>query len=74
MYSDKLWSDCTEAKSFFAYHAINVIYKDIAVTGIREELKKRYGVSIVPTIIIGNEKLIGFENNLEKIKRLFKIS
>jgi len=38
----------------------------------REELVQKYGQLLTPTIIIDNEKILGFGINREKIVKLLK--
>lgn len=72
MYSDALWTDCQKAKSFFENHNIDVTIKDIANPKIQDEMKKKYNRVMTPTIIINGETIIGFEQNMDKIKDLLK--
>ena len=70
MYSDSLWTDCQKAKSFFAERNIDIIVKDIADPKIRDEMNKKYNRIMTPTIIIKGETIVGFEQNVDKIKKL----
>lgn len=74
MYSDPLWTDCQEAKSFFADHNIHIKVKDIANPDVQNEMKKKFNRIMTPTIIIDRKVIIGFSENLEKIKQLLKIN
>lgn len=73
MYTLDTWSDCQEAKSFFAQHEIEVDYKNIDVKENREELKDKYKRMAVPTIIIGNNVILGFADNRPEIMKLLEL-
>lgn len=70
MYSDNLWPDCQDAKSFFAERNIDIIIKDIADPKIQNEMKKKFNRVMTPTIVIKGETIVGFEQNIDKIKKL----
>lgn len=73
MYTSDTWADCKEAKSFFAEHQIEVDYKNIAEKQNRDELKNKYKRMAVPTIIIGNNVILGFADNRYEIMNLLKL-
>ena len=62
-----------EAKGFFATHQIEVDYKNIAEKQNREELKNKYKRLAVPTILIGDRVILGFEDNKDEIIELLKL-
>ena len=68
VYSSEMCSDCQKAESFFEKYDIDVEIKRIEDPENRQELKNKYGKVLVPTIILGNNKFIGFENNQNEIK------
>ena len=70
MYSDSLWTDCQNAKSFFADHNIKIKVKDISEVSVQNEMKKKFNRVMTPTIVINGDTIIGFEENLPKIKKL----
>lgn len=70
IYSDPLWTDCQKAESFFADHGIPVKIKNIEDEQVQREMQKKFNRIMTPTIIINGEAIIGFEQNIEKIKQL----
>jgi glutaredoxin len=62
--------DCQKAKSFFAEHNIDITIKDISNSEIINEMKKKYNRVMTPTIVISGETFIGFEQNIDKIKKI----
>lgn len=74
IYSSALCSDCQLAESFFKEHNIEIDIKKIEEPRYRKELEEKYGRVLVPTIILGREKYIGFETNQEKIKKKLNIT
>lgn len=70
MYSDSMWMDCQEAKSFFAENGTNVIVKDISHEEIKEEMKEKFNRVMVPMIIIKGKTFIGFNDNKVEIQKL----
>lgn len=72
IYSTPTCGWCKKAKEFLKEHKIN--FKDIDVsedTGAAQEMIEKSGQQGVPVIEIGNEIIIGFDE--EKIKKLLKI-
>ncbi len=68
IYSSAICSDCQLAEAFFKEHDIEIDVRKIEEDKYRQELKEKHGKVLVPTIILGNKKFIGFENNQQKIK------
>ncbi len=68
IYSSAICSDCQKAENFFKENNIKIDIKKIEEPQFREELKEKHGKVLVPTIILGNNKFIGFESNKEVIK------
>ncbi|KXS49138.1 Glutaredoxin [Halanaerobium congolense] len=69
IYSSEVCSDCQLAEKFFKNNKIDIEIKHIENQENRKELKKRHGKVLVPTIILGNDKFIGFEQNKDMIKK-----
>ncbi len=69
IYSSAICSDCQLAEEFFQENNIDIDIKKIEEPQYRKELKEKHGRVLVPTIILDNEKFIGFEANQEKIKK-----
>lgn len=69
IYSSELCSDCQLAESFFTKNNIDIEIKKIENPEYQKELETKYGKVLVPTIIIGGEKFIGFKENQERIKK-----
>lgn len=69
IYSSAICSDCQLAEKFFQENNIEIDIKKIEEPQYRKELEEKHGKVLVPTIILGNEKFIGFEANQEKIKK-----
>lgn len=67
IYSSDICSDCQTAEEFFEENDIEIEIKKIEDDEVRNELKEKYGKVLVPTIILGNNKYIGFENNKREI-------
>lgn len=74
IYSSAICSDCQMAEEFFKKHNIEIDIKKIEEPKYRKELKEKYGKVLVPTIILGSDKFIGFETNQEKIKQKLGLS
>lgn len=70
MYSDSMWTDCQEAKRFFAENGVNVTIKDIANEDNRQEMKKKFNRVMVPVIITKEKIFIGFEDNKVEINKV----
>ena len=70
MYSNYMWTDCQNAKSFFAENGLNLKVKDISNEDIREEMKGKFNRVMVPVIIIKGNVFIGFDDNKDEIKKL----
>ena len=64
--------DCEAAKRFFSEQKIDFEVKNVEDYWNREELVQKYGQLLTPTIIIDNEKILGFGINIEKILKLLK--
>ena len=64
--------DCEAAKRFFSEQKIDFEVKNVEDYWNREELVQIYGQLLTPTIIIDNEKILGFGINREKIVKLLK--
>lgn len=64
--------DCEAAKRFFSEQNIDFEDKNVEDYWNREELVQKYGQLLTPTIIIDNEKILGFGINREKIVKLLK--
>lgn len=73
MYTSETWPDCIEAKRFFADNQIDVTYKDIADKQNKNELRFKYQLMVVPTIIIGTKVVVGFADNRDEIIELLKM-
>lgn len=84
LYTRPTCSDCQAGKAFLAEHHISYINYDLSENPEQEkDLKKITGTRMVPTFVFKEKSLlgklkkpkvlIGFENNLEEIKRLLKI-
>jgi glutaredoxin len=56
------------AESFFKKYNIDIEVRKIEEPKYRKELKDKHGKVLVPTIILGNDKFIGFEANQEEIE------
>ena len=65
--------DCEAAKRFFSEQKIEFEDKNVEDYWNREELVQKYGQLLTPTIIIDNEKILGFGINREKIIKLLKL-
>ncbi|MDP2960584.1 MAG: glutaredoxin domain-containing protein [candidate division Zixibacteria bacterium] len=65
--------DCEAAKRFFSEQKIDFEDKNVEDYWNREELVQKYGQLLTPTIIIDNEKILGFGINREKIVKLLKL-
>lgn len=74
IYSSSICSDCQQAENFFKKHGIEIDIKKIEEPKYRKELKDKYGKVLVPTIILGNDKFVGFENNKEEIKKKLNLT
>ena len=74
LYSSAICSDCQQAEAFFDQHDIEIEIKKIEESQYREELEQKHGKVLVPTIILGNDKFIGFANNKEEIERKLGLS
>lgn len=74
IYSSSICSDCQMAEEFFKENDIDIEIKQIENPEYRKELKEKQGRVLVPTIILGNEKFIGFEQNQEKIIKKLGLS
>jgi glutaredoxin len=59
--------DCEAAKRFFSEQNIDFEDKNVEDYWNREELVQKYKQLLTPTIIIDNEKILGFGINREKI-------
>ena len=64
--------DCEAAKRFFSEQNIDFEDKNVEDYWNREELVQKYGQLLTPSIIIDNEKILGFGINREKIVKLLK--
>jgi|AntRauTorcE11898_2_1112593.scaffolds.fasta_scaffold13111_3 glutaredoxin len=69
IYSSAICLDCQKAEKFFEKNNIDIEIKHIETPKYRKELKVKQGKVLVPTIILGKDKFIGFEKNQEKIKK-----
>lgn len=69
IYSSAICSDCQLAEAFFKKNNIDITVKKIEEPEYQEELERKYGRVLVPTIILDDEKFIGFEANQEEIKK-----
>ncbi len=65
--------DCEAAKRFFSEQNIDFEDKNVEDYWNREELVQKYGQLLTPTIIIDNQKILGFGINREKIVKLLKL-
>ena len=65
--------DCEAAKRFFSEQNIEFEDKNVEDYWNREELVQKYKQLLTPTIIIDNEKILGFGINREKIVKLLKL-
>ena len=65
--------DCEAAKRFFSEQKIEFEDKNVEDYWNREELVQKYGQLLTPTIIIDDEKILGFGINREKIVKLLKL-
>jgi glutaredoxin 3 len=74
VYSSAICSDCQMAEEFFDKNDIDIEVKQIENPEYRKELKEKHGRVLVPTIILGNEKFIGFEQNQEKTRKKLGLS
>ena len=74
IYSSAICSDCQMAEEFFQKNDIDIDIKQIENPEYHKELKEKHGKVLVPTIILGKEKFIGFETNQEKIKKKLGLS
>ena len=71
IYSAPACSDSQVAKRFFSEHKVNYQDKNLEKPENREELVKKYGWLLTPTIIINEVIFLGFGINIENIvKRL----
>ncbi|MDP3024893.1 MAG: glutaredoxin domain-containing protein [candidate division Zixibacteria bacterium] len=64
--------DCEAAKRFFSEQNIDFEDKNVEDYWNREELVQKYKQLLTPTIIIDNEKILGYGINREKIVKLLK--
>jgi len=64
--------DCEAAKRFFSEQNIEFEDKNVEDYWNREDLVQKYEQLLTPTIIIDNEKILGFGINREKILKLLK--
>ena len=63
--------DCEAAKRFFSENKIEFEDKNVEDYWNRQELVEKYGQMLTPTIIINDEKFLGFGiNRGEIIRRL----
>ncbi len=74
IYSSAICSDCQMAENFFQKNDIDIEIKQIENPEYRKELEKKHGKVLVPTIILGKDKFIGFEQNQEKIMEKLGLS
>lgn len=74
IYSSEICSDCQLAEEFFKKNDIDIEIKHIENPENRKELEKKHGKVLVPTIILGDDKFIGFEQNKDKIKKKLNLS
>jgi len=85
LYTRPTCSDCQEAKVFLANNNISYIDYDLTQQPLKEkELIKLSGARMVPTFVFKNNSLlglaskptvmIGFEQNLDEVKRLLMIN
>jgi glutaredoxin 3 len=65
--------DCEAAKRFFSENKVEFEDKNVEDYWNRDELVKKYGQMLTPTIIIDGEKILGFGINKEKISMKLKI-
>ena len=65
--------DCEAAKRFFSEQKIEFEDKNVEDYWNREELVQKYKQLLTPTIIIDDEKILGFGINREKIIKLLKL-
>ncbi len=69
IYTSKTCNDCQKAEKFFSENDVDIEIKRIEEEKNRNELEKRSGKVLVPTIFINGNKYIGFEMNREKIEK-----
>ncbi|MFW6287685.1 MAG: glutaredoxin family protein [bacterium] len=74
LYSSEVCSDCQQAEEFFENNNIEIDIKKIEQAEFRKELKEKYGKVLVPTIILGKDKYIGFEQNKNDIMKRLNIN
>ncbi|MTI61815.1 MAG: glutaredoxin family protein [Firmicutes bacterium] len=74
VYSSAVCSDCQKAEEFFEKNDIDIEVKQIENHEYRKELEEKHGRVLVPTIILGKEKFIGFQTNQDKIKKKLRLS
>lgn len=73
IYTSSICVDCQSAKKFLVERRVEFEEKGIEEPKNREELVKKYKRMAVPTIIIEGEVILGFNQNMERIKKLLDI-
>lgn len=65
--------DCAAAKRFFSRHNVPYDERSIENDRYRNELVKRHKRMAVPTIVIGDAVVLGFQANLHYIEQLLGV-
>jgi glutaredoxin 3 len=73
IYTSSTCADCQSAKEFLIEKGIEFEEKGIEDPKSREELMEKYKRMAVPTIIINDEVILGFSQNMGRIKKLLDI-
>ena len=69
VYHSPTCPDCANARKQFAEWGIELFEKDINEPEVGRELLEELGVSVVPTIVIGERVFTGFARNRDEIAR-----
>ncbi len=69
IYTQPTCADCRSAKAYFDSRGVPYVEKDVtADPKALEELKGRIGRMLTPTLVYGDEVLLGFAANRERIE------
>jgi len=73
IYSAQNCTDSQVAKRFFSEQKIDYEDRNVEKPEVRNELLKRYGLLLTPTIIIGKTIFLGFGINIDDILRILNL-
>lgn len=73
IYSAQNCPDSQLAKRFFSEEKIDYEDRNVEKPEVRNELLKRYGLLLTPTIIIGKTIFLGFGMNIDNILKILNL-